>query len=345
MILHMDNFSIYGTTVGFMDDGIYAQANGSLSLVNDPDGISGGRVARCTSSAASRGIFRFALPTTKTAVGVALRIWCSPLPTGTQDYPTIASFRNGSNNDLATVQIDSTGRLIFYDGVNTITSDAPAITANAWWHLEVLYDRAGVGSIEVRAEGITVLQDTDLGYSSATPIYQVATIGGLSNFTGSLTYYKDYVIWDTTGSHNNTFLGSVLVTDLVPVSDVALNWTPSTGSNGYSILDNIPPVDTTYIEAPTPAPSPYVCELSNLPDDVTSVRGLMTVVRATKTDGGDGSLQNSIISNGDTGNGANRPITVAMTYWRDIFETDPDTGSAWLPAAVDAAQLQINRTA
>lgn len=343
-IQHMDNFSIYGTSTAFMDDGVYAQADGNITLVNDPDGLSSGHVLRCVSSAATRGIIRFPLSSSQAKVGVALRVWCTPLPTGTSDYPTLASFRNGSNVDLATVKVDSIGALIFADGTNTITTTGPVISANAWWHVEILYDRSGVGSIEIRVEGITVMSDTDLGYSMASNTFQVATIGGLSNFTGSLTYYKDYVIYDGSGSYNNTFLGSVLVTNLTPIADVALNWTPSTGSTGYQILDNIPPVDTTYIQAGDPPPSPYVAELSDLPADVTSVKALMTFVRAAKSDGGDGSLQVSMISNGDTSNGANRPITVAQTYWRDVFDTDPDTGSPWTPSAVDDAQLQINRT-
>lgn len=343
-IVHADNFSIYGTDTALMDDGIYAQANGALSLVADPDGLSSGRVLQLASSAVTRPIVRFVMPTAEPVVGSAMRIWCSPLPEADNIRSIIASYRDGSNNQFATIMVQTTGRLIFEDGTNTIETAVPVISANAWWHIEIKYDRSGSGSLEVRVEGLTVIDEPDLGYVGATDIFQVAFVGPGSNFSDTDIYLKDYVIWDSNGAYNNDFLGSVLVHTLAPTSDVALNWTPSTGAAGWSILDNVPPNDAQYISAGTPAPSPYICELSDLPAEVTSVKALMSIVRAQKTDGGDGSLQVSAISNGDIVNGANRPITIAMTYWRDVFETDPDTGVPWLPEAVNLAQLQIDRT-
>ena len=202
---------------------------------------------------------------------------------------------------------------------------------------------ASGGTLEVRVEGIPVIELTGLNLGSL-PVAQVTPYTGESGSAERTYMIKDYVVWDDTGSINNDFLGSVLVYNLSPTSDVALNWTPSTGSTGYEILDNIPPVDSDYISAGDPPPSPYVAGLSDLPLDVTSVRALQTMVRAAKSDGGDGSLQVSLISNGTTGNGADRPITVAQTYWIDIFETDPDTTGAWTVSAVNAVDLQIDRT-
>jgi len=102
--------------------------------------------------------------------------------------------------------------------------------------------------------------------------------------------------------------------------------------------------DVSLITAITPPPAAYVCELSNLPPDITSVRGLMSIVRAMKSDGGDGTLQVSLISAGDVDLGADRAITVAQTYYTDISELSPDTGNPWTPLEVDSAQMQINRT-
>lgn len=47
-----------------------------------------------------------------------------------------------------------------------------------------------------------------------------------------------------------------------------------------------------------------------------------------------GNVQAGLISGASTALGANRPITTAYTYFRDVIETDPAT----------AAQLQLNRT-
>ena len=157
-------------------------------------------------------------------------------------------------------------------------------------------------------------------------------------------YFKDFFIWDSTGARNNNFAGSVNVVNLTPNSDVALTWTLSGGATGFSLVNESPPVDSTFISAAFPAPAADKMGQTNLPADVTSVKTLMTLVRARKTDGGDGQLQVGLISGASTALGANRPITTAPTYYADIQETDPATGVAWLPTAVDASNIQFNRT-
>lgn len=354
-LVHADDFSIYGSNAALLLNGIYA-ANGGVSLDTDPDGISSGRVVHINSNNPSG--LRFVLPTTATVTGVAFRMWAPSLNFAGNVFPSVALLDGGSGTTTL-VDFDTTGRArLRTSGVTIATTTNPVITATGWYHIEMKFT-LGAGAtdaFEMRVEGITVMSVTNVNLQ-ADINYQVAL--GTYNFggnSGSSTniYYKDFVIWDGTGSYNNNFLGSVLVTHLVTNSDISLNWTPSTGTTGWDILDNIPPVDTTYISAPYNAggppfyPNPYVGTLTDLPVTATSVKGLITFVRAAKSDGGDGSLQVGVISDPlgtpTTVLGANRPITVAQTYWRDVFEVDPDTSAPWTPAAVNLARIQINRT-
>lgn len=350
MLRHADNFSIYGSTTAFLLNGVYA-SNSGVTLPTDPDGVSGGRVARISGQNISG--LRYILPELSDDVGIPVRIWMDALPTIASARPTIAVFSNAANGEIVSIVVETTGRISAYrgsrNGTLIETTVSPVITANGWYHIETRIARSDVaGEIEVRVEGVPVLElDTlDLGTSE---VAQVALMRVPSAANSATCYFKDFVIWDDSGSFNNTFLGSVLVHTLTPDADIDLNWTPSSGTTGYEILDNIPPVDATYLYAEdSPLPDPYVCSLSNLPDDVTSVKGLITFVRAAKNDGGDGSLQVSLISDPDgtpaTFDGADRPITVAQTYWRDVSETDPKTSAAWTPPAVDDAHLKLNRT-
>lgn len=349
MILHMDNFAIYGTTGALLTQGVYVQQAGA-QLVTDPEtGV--GIVLK--GGTTYEDVVRYAFPAgAVNTCGAAYRGWSPALPENDNALNNAVKFAGAGNEKLFQVGVTSNGRVRarLQDASNNAVdynSAAPVVTANGWWHYEVKYTKTGTNTcdFEVRVEGQTVLQQTGVSCLDIQPAQcSIGTRIDLSDLPKD-PYFKDYVIWDGTGSYNNDFLGSVLVTNLTPTSDVALNWTPSTGSTGYQILDNIPPNDAQYLSAGDPAPSPYVAELSNLPANITSVRALQTRVRAAKSDGGDGSLQVSVISNGNTSNGSNRPITVAQTYWSDVFETDPDTGNPWLPSAVDDAQLQLNRTA
>lgn len=357
-IVHADNFNIYGTNTGFLTNGIYAQADNNIQLVNDPDGISPAKVLKIGPNNFFGPVIRYVLPATSLNCGVSHRIWLATLPPDNQFVPTITSYRDGANAILFELSIDSTGRIVAKNVSGTVigTSTLPAVTATGWYHIESkIVINAATGSIEVRVEGQTVLNLTNINTGS-TAVSQIACTGySLGGDTKNTQHWmKDLVVWNNLGSLNNTFLGPVLVTNLVPTGDAALNWTPSTGTNGWSILDNIPPDDTKYLSAPYNAggppfyPSPYKGILSDLPIEAVTVKGLVSFVRAAKADGGDGSIQVGIISDPSgapaTALGVDRPITVAQTYWRDIFEVDPKTGVPWLPAAVNAAQIQLNRT-
>lgn len=350
-IVHMDNFTIYGGVKAYLLNGVYAEVNSDLAV--DPDGISSGWVAwigQGTGASIIRG-YRFVLPSLQDKVGQALRMWFPALPTGSDGVPCPLMWRDVSNTDLFCITVDSTGRISArtgsYDGAIVATTTNPVITANGWYHIEGLLD-IDTDTFELRVEGVTVLDLS--GFSVANQVAQVYIGTRSTNTSAVRTFYaKDYVIYDGSGSYNNDFIGSVLVHNLLPTADVDLNWTPSTGTTGYEILDDIPPDDGVYLSAPNPPPSPYVCEVEDLPPDVTSVKAIMTMVRAAKTDGGDASLQIGVISDPSgtpaTALGADRPITVAQTYWRDVFETDPATTAPWLPSAVDEINLQMDRTA
>lgn len=204
------------------------------------------------------------------------------------------------------------------------------------------------GSLEVRVEGRPVLVLTDIDFGSA-PVAQVAIYNRPNSFsTGVLMYFLDYIVWDGSGTRNNDFIGTALVGPLITDADVALNWTPVGAATGAAILPIVPPDDAKYISAATPPPPAYVASLTDLPDDVTSVYALLTIVRAAKDDGGDAGFQVGLISDPDgvpaTVEGADRPITVVPTYWSDVFEVDPKTSTSWTPTAVDKVQLKLNRT-
>lgn len=339
---------LYGTTTSVMDDGLYASVSGDASLGEDPDPNVTGNVL-IVSRGAANGVgqkLRFILPSAQATFGMAARIWLPSLPSDNA-RPPFFRFEDGANAEIFRIEPTTTGALtVYYAGGNSTTA-SPVMVANSWQHIEVKVTiSATVGTIEVRREGVPVLELTGLntGTANAEQCSICSRNNGSTLQTPSTYYVKDWVIWDGSGSLNNDFFGSVLVYSLLTNSDVSLNWTPSTGATGFDLIDEAPPVDTDYIEAPDPAPAAAVMGLTNLPADVTSVRGLITIARAAKTDGGDGNLQVSLISNAVTGSGTDRAITTAYSYYRDVFETDPDTSAAWTPVAVDAIDIQFDRT-
>ncbi len=361
-IVFMDNYGAYGTNKNFLLDGVYASIGGTaggvgtdgVALTADPDGITPGVVFLMEQDsyggAGNASHIRYVLPGAVATAGIASRTWLAALPQTGNNIPAPHQFNDGGNNAIVTVTITTTGEIIVYSGDWTGTpignSGGPVVSADGWYHIETkVFISATVGTVQVRVEGIPVVTLTGLNLGASN----IEQINVKSRPTGTSTsvamYLKDLVVWNTSGAHNTDFIGTCSVVDMTPASDVALNWTPTGAANGWSILERSPPVDASdYITAPTPPPSPYVGTLTNLPLDITSVKALMTQVRAAKTDGGDATLQVGLISGASTDLGADRVITVAQTYWMDISEEDPATAAPWTVAATNAANIQINRT-
>lgn len=354
MLIHADNFNIYGTDTNLLLNGRYSEVTG-CTIQSDPDGVSTPKVLRMRGSFSGTTQLRRPLDTPTSKVGIGFRLWLSSLPSNDDMRPEIAYWRNATNQAMVSVYVDTTGSLSAYvrnagTGVISLlgTTTGPVVTANAWWHVECMFDAVTL-DLEVRVEGIPqlVLDASDFGANNpGNTVYQCGLAGRQDSVGATVfAYFKDYFWWDGIGTQNTDFLGACIVTDLRPDADTSIGgWVPSTGSTAWDILDTTAPGETPYVSADNTPPAAATMTLTNLPPDVSSVKGIVTVVRAKKVDGGDGNLQTSLISNAVESNGSDRPITAAMTYWEDIHEVDPDTAAAWTPGAVDLASIKIDRT-
>ena len=351
---------LYGSSYADMLNGIWGAWEGNTGntiLVDDPDATIGsaGKVLRATSNTTTLSGARFPLPGgATTTVGVGLRLYMSALPSGNWGtwHGPLIGYRTIANASVCYLTVLSNGAIAVATGSGGTTllgtTGTPVVTANAWNHIEMKVTRdAAAGVCEVRVNGVTVLNLTGLalGATDTAQIFLGSQAWNFNNLNRGLNYFKDLVIWDNLGSHGNDFQGSVSVRDLATDADVSLNWTPSTGSTGWDILDNVPANDTIYIAAGDPPPSPADFGLTDLPVDVTSVRALLPIARTWKTDGGDCNIQMSLTPNGvDWDAGADRPVTTAPTYWWDVSHVSPDTAAPWTPAEVNNANLRIDRT-
>lgn len=243
---------LYGTNAAKMLDGVWGEAN-FTSLVADPDpAITTGGIVLSLGGAiggTSNAMIgpRFAYPTPAKTQGLSIRLWLSSLPSSS-NYTPVISFKDGGNTSFICMRVLTTGAIEFRSthtngGTLYGTTTGPVLTANAYNHIEMkVFSNAATGTIELRINGQVKLNLTGLNTNGAD-IAQVQ-VGENSDATGShfqWPYYKDIVLWDTSGTEANDFQGSVSVYDLFADADVSLNWTPSTGALGYPLItDNFP---------------------------------------------------------------------------------------------------------
>lgn len=353
MLQWMDDFSCYGLGSAGRDrmlDGNYAEAgtNTPASIVADPDPYgSGAPVLQVgTNNVEASTVVRKVLTADQATVGVAARYWFSRLPSNTGERPRLVSFRDVSNNILCYVTIDPSGYLEAYNSADTLLarSSGQAVLANGWAHYETRCTfSAAAGTIEVRYEGGQVLYATGVATSTSGALCHNVGLSSLGQFTSS-PYIKDLIIWDASGAVNNDFFGPCEVYKIVPDGDVSLGWTPSSGATGWDLInEDTPDEDAEYISAGVPLPALSRFTMTDLPIDVTVVKGVMSMHRSRKTDSGDGSVQITAHEGGSSDAGSDRSLTTAYSYWSDMFDLAPDGGN-WSKAKVDALEMAINRT-
>jgi hypothetical protein len=363
-VIWADNFQAYGTDEAAMTNGLYAQVDTSpgITLENDPDPLApaGSRVVRFpgngdpSSGSTSDINVRFAFPNGPTAtMGASIRLYCPELPIADDQSIEIFRWANISNVDILILELLTTGALRIRhieNGTILGTSVIPVIAADNWAHIEmkVLFSDT-VGTTEVRVNGNEVsgltLTSQDTIASGGVVAAQVAFTQRATSTSSRQRYYiRDFILWDTLGTQNNNFMGTLSIINLYPDADSSLNWAPSTGATGWNLIDEVGPNDTDYIAADDTLPAASVFNLTDLPADIVGVRALIPINRSRKSDAGDGNVQQGVRSGASTDTGANTPVTTAFSYRWDVSELNPATGVAYTPLEVNAVEYVINRT-
>jgi hypothetical protein len=249
----MDDFTSYGTDGGNaarLLNGPYAEAS-AVTLQADPDPTAGGKFVL---NGGNGGAVRRVLSSPQTVVGMAGRFW----PINLSGETVFMSVSDTNNVLLCWVAFDASGYIKAYrsDTAGFVllgTSANPVMIANAWQHMETKFVMdATSGSIQVRREGVTVLNVTGVR-TTTDKVGALATIQNTVLYRDAgwplvavNHYVKDYIVWDGSSTVNNDFFGACQVYKLQPASDVARNWgtqqaaapvanTPTTSTTGGTL--------------------------------------------------------------------------------------------------------------
>lgn len=372
-LLFADGFDHYGTDTGNMLDGVYADIGGTINTTTFATG---------TASFASGGdtggvgedMTRFVLSTAIDKMGICAKVYFPSLPSINTTDVIFDFLTTTSTRAQISVFVTSTGALSFHRGQNyglngdtgTVVAESdPCIIAAAWSHVEVqVYIHDTLGWIRAYVNGVKVyeIQGIDTAYDSTKiaqvgicnrPYYGLAPIyaGGhymddlyTYDFVGSSTVDTDFV--PTTDGSGVAIgnIGELQVMYLPPNGDTASTaWGRSSGASDFDMVDETNPNDTDYIYSTT-AGDLSEFELTDLPPEITYVRGLMLLGRLSKADAGVAYTKFGMKSVAATSDATARPITVEPTYWKDFMNIDPNSGARWTRASLNAAKFRITRT-
>lgn len=368
-----DGFGRYGGDEGAMLNGSSGQAwaqmdtgfasGWSLSTANPRTGTWHLRLGDGIFSPIVRRVF--GNPLNEVFFGQAL--YFDQLPTVEPDPGTssasgffLAKFRTQANEPMIGIYLGTDGSIIAYRGGDSgiVTFEAtllgrsdPVVGAGAYMHFEH-YLKIGDsdGAYELRVNEVTVLNltgiDTDNGGGEVSQV----TVGRNTDgpiFSNSPVDMADCYVNDTTddGSGCNAFVGDVKSGVIMVNGDTAqADFAKSTGSVGYSLIDDIPPDDTDYISTSS-ATAESDFALQNGPGNLSEILTARPFMRSWKDDAGTCMIAPSMISNSTKATVADQPITTAPAYYDSNVPFDPDTGVPWTASGLNAALHATERTA
>lgn len=205
------------------------------------------------------------------------------------------------------------------------------------------------GTIRVKVDGVDYINATGLD-TKANAVSAVINQIRLGSHRGGAFYanYDDFVIWDTTGSFCNDFLGDVRVDGKTPNANGATNNFTRGGSDSganWSQVDEMPPnSDTDYVFSGTVTDK----ELYNFASwPASAVHAVAVNLFMKKTDASARSVRALAAEGGTEGdNGTDIPLSTSYTYHQAIFHTNPDSSppAAWTPTQLNNAEFGVKVT-
>lgn len=340
-LLWADGFDHYGGITARLLDRVYSSIEGVTLSTTARTGSYSARVQVAQNNSGMRRV----LPYETDMVGLAFSFNVDELPTDTRSM-ALCQMLTKTNSILLTVSVFPTGAIAVRSGgwTGTILAETgpEIVMPNSYQHFEIAINGS---NLEIRVNGVTYLNITDLALTS--PIGQVMVAGCYgfpkTGAVGVYMYVDDLVCWDDTGASFNTWVGDKKVYLRMPDEDGPdQDWTPSTGSNAWPILDNVPPVDSEYVTA-TEAGDRVSVGIDAFNTDIVAIAGVYVVGRVWKTDAGNAKISIDMVSGSEETDPVSIPVTNAPVWYGRAFEVDPNTGMPWTVSGINDALVRIER--
>lgn len=223
--------------------------------------------------------------------------------------------------------------------LGTSSAGTPALVDGVWQYLEFgVKISSTVGTVDIRVNGISVLsltgQNTQGTANTTIAAFQMLG-GGIANFC------QDIYICDSNGSHNNTFLGDVHVSQYLATSNgTYTQYTPNGAGSLYQCVNAATPTDSTVFASDNVVSDKMSVNLDD--SSVTgTIAGVILVGRSEKTDAGTRTANLFALNNGHEVDGSSIALATSYKYNTQILEVDPNTGIPFTNAGFNTLEAGI----
>jgi hypothetical protein len=277
------------------------------------------------------------LPSTLTSLVCGCAIQLNKLPVaGNNEHLTLQA----GGTKVLRVQFTTTGALRFLNSGGTVLATSSlTISPNVWNYIEVKITINGASStLQTQANGGPDVGSTtvNLGSSGITNVM----LGQLSIGPADVS---NAVLWDdlyitNQSAPNGDFLSDCHVTTLYPTADGHYaQWTPNSGSNQFSRVNEHPPDgDTSYVSdnAIGDKDTFAVTTIAG-----GSIRGVQTNLYARKEDAGFRQVAPIIRVASTDYQGTSETLTTSYVDGTQLYDQNPGTSTTWTVSDINAAEF------
>lgn len=249
-----------------------------------------------------------------------------------------------TTTDQVQFKFQTDGSIEAFRGTTSIGSTATGvISAATWCYLEfkVKIDNT-TGTVDVRKNGVSVLslsgKDTQVSGNASCNNFTIANSGANAD-----TRFDDLYLCNDAGTKNNDFLGDVTITTLYPTSDGnSSDFTPSTGSDNYAMVDEAQLAGTTDYNESTSASNKDLYGVTTFSGS-GSIKGVQVCNAVLNPDTGSLTVR-ALVRSGVTpadNEGASHTLSQTMTGNLEIWEQEPEDAVDWTAAKINAAEFGV----
>jgi hypothetical protein len=237
-----------------------------------------------------------------------------------------------NSTDQIYLNVNSSSQVEVKHGDGTaLGTSTTTVNDTSWTYIEFKATiNNSSGSYYLKMNGVTEVSGTNADTQNSGNAYANKVSLGKSSGTNSFEF-DDYYLDDA------NFLGNIKVYTMNPTADSSVAWTPNTGTN-YQCVDDSGSghdSDSTYVSV-TAVNLKDLYGFSNLSLSSGTIKGIAHNFVGKKTDTYAANIIPKIVTNSTEYSGTTVSLTTSYVNYQTIWETNPNTTTAWTYAEIDA---------
>jgi hypothetical protein len=273
--------------------------------------------------------------------GILLWLKISAIPASTVQ---LIQMLNAAAGTQGTVRINSsTGFLAHYNqgGAQQVVGSVNVCDGN--WHWLSIRMPYGTANGQCYLDG------------SATPQWNTTIANGTngttvdhlqisSSATGNYAISDIIIIDDTVAQSPQTSdlpIGPRQIDTLKPASDATVQWTTSSGSNHYALVNETAADDDISYVQDNVSGHQDTFNMASLGFSPATITAVQFVHRVKNSSGGSQTYKARCVSGATTNDGASLTAPAAYGNNRTLYNRDPNTSAAWTPTNLAAAKFGV----